>query len=60
LLEGAGQSYAEQVMGELRVLHLTASPTSKFSVLQKLTKAYQATVETDEGRTPSVAKNRTG
>ncbi|WP_156943364.1 hypothetical protein M728_000084 [Ensifer sp. WSM1721] len=47
-------------MGELRVLHLTASPTSKFSVLQKLTKAYQATVETEEGRTPSVAKHKTG
>ncbi|MCX2725717.1 helix-turn-helix domain-containing protein [Roseibium sp. DSM 29163] len=45
LLEEGGPELWEEFMDELRVLHLGAQPKNEASVLQKLTRAYQAAVE---------------
>lgn len=60
LLEEGGPELWEDFMDELRTLHLGASPKSESSVLQTLTKAYQAAVETAEEHYTNAKQSKNG
>lgn len=49
VLENGGPALWEAFMEELRVIHLGAAPTGKPSVLNALTRAYQAALSDEEG-----------
>ncbi|TCU20102.1 hypothetical protein EV132_101166 [Rhizobium sullae] len=59
LLEEGGPELWEEFMDELRVLHLAASPKSEFSVLQKLTQAYDAVAKATKSELPSRDRDKT-
>ncbi|MEX2693751.1 winged helix-turn-helix transcriptional regulator [Rhizobium mongolense] len=58
LLDEGGPELWEGFMDELRVLHLGASPKSEFSVLQKLTEAFQAAAEATKSELPSSDRDK--